>query len=269
MQRTGALYPVNWLRNLVIRNATTEYIFTVDADFVPSQNLMSSLLTKLKQLHRKHLDKNHAVIVPAFEQFSNVAKLPEAKRDVIILVDVIGDMDVFHRRWHPDGHRIWKYDVWKESKNSYKLDKETVCSEPEPYIAVRKAVSPYFPEILLERGRNRVAYHFEMCVRDFQFVVLADAFLVHKAHAESTKARLRVDRCVMNAWNVYRDNLGLVYNKTHLYKTSAITGLIYDICYILLTILIEFLWLLLLETPLLCYVVIRKYWSAAPLFVTR
>ena len=43
VERTHRLYPVNWLRNLVIQNASTEYILVVDADFIPSTNLIDEL----------------------------------------------------------------------------------------------------------------------------------------------------------------------------------------------------------------------------------
>ena len=256
VQRTGVLYPVNWLRNLIIRNASTEYIVVIDADFLPSANLMSSLLAKFKDLRTQNLDSNHAIIIPAFEQFSDIGDMTNSKDDVI-KYEYTGDMDVFHRKWHPDGHRIWKYDVWKESKSSYILPKETLCSEPEPYIAVRTSQSPLFPEILLERGKNKVAYHFEMCISDFRFVVLHDAFLVHKPHAESFKAGLRVDRCVTDAWSVYRTHLARVHGKSDAYK-PRVPGFVYNLLYVLLCVLVELLWLLLLTMPLLCLIIVRK-----------
>ena len=256
VQRSGQLYPVNWLRNLVIRNASTEYILMNDADFIPSKNLMSSLQKHFSQLRSAGLDETHAVIVPAFEMLTYTANFPANKRDVIAQ-EGQGQLDVFHRKWHPAGHRIWQYDKWKMTNSSYKLPKERVCSEPEPYVAVKTSISPYFPEVLLERGKNKVAYHFELCIKDFQFVVLADGFLVHKMHAQSAQAGTRVDRCVVEAWAHYRTHLAREQGKSSLYK-SSIPPFLFNVLYVLLCILLEVPWLLLLGSPLLMFIGSRK-----------
>lgn len=256
--RTGHLYPVNWLRNLLILKAQTEYILSIDADFLPNKNLLSDILKEFAKIESTNSGQKTAVIVPAFEIFSNDVTFPATKRDVTLL-EGQGHVDVFHRKWHPDGHRIWLYNTWKNARDSYSLRKESICSEPEPYIAVRRSQSPYFPETLLERGKNKVAYHFEMCIADFRFVVLADGFLVHKPHTEASKASARVDRCVTQAWSQYQTHLAHAHKKTALYR-SNVPGFIYNILYILLCLVIELLWFVWLLAPFLAFITGRRCW---------
>ena len=209
------------------------------------------------KLQTNKVDAKQALIVPAFETFdSDISHLPDSKKKLLEL-ERQGHVDVFHRKWHPDGHRIWQFDKWKHSKHAFMLPKEDRCSEPEPYIAVRKADSPFFPETLLERGKNKVAYHFEMCVRDYRFTVIPNGFLIHKPHAESKKANLNVDWCVIDAWRVYRTHVAHVADKAHLYK-HVLPAFVRNMGFILLCVLCECLWFLWIQMPLILYFIVRK-----------
>jgi hypothetical protein len=62
---TMTLYPVNTLRNVVVDEAPTNWVFPLDIDFVPSATLYSSLLADL--LPRFDLVNRAVFVVPHFE----------------------------------------------------------------------------------------------------------------------------------------------------------------------------------------------------------
>ena len=215
----GELYPVNWLRNLVIKNSSTEYIFMVDGDFVPSINLQETLIKQFKDLvNRRIVDT--LLIVPAFEIIdSKVKRLPGTKKDLLKLLDK-NSADVFHRKQYPDGHSLWKFDKWRNMKQRYFLYHMKKCSEKsEPYIAMKRAQSPFLPEILLERRKNKIAYFFELCNAGKRFAVIPNEFVVHKMHKPSSQGS-KVTMCVDDAWQVFKDHIAKVHKKTAQFKTT-------------------------------------------------
>ena len=216
----GELYPVNWLRNLVIRNTTSDYVFMIDGDFVPSIDLERQLKLKFQKLAQEKND-NTLVLVPAFEVLDDqVNFIPRDKKQLLELISN-GQADVFHRSHYPDGHSLWKFDKWRSTEKSYLLYHVKACSEKaEPYIALKRSQSPYLPEILLERGRNKVAYYFELCNAGKRFEVLAHEFIIHKLHSSTLAQLNKVSICVFDAWEVFRAYISKKYKKTHIYQQS-------------------------------------------------
>ena len=218
----GQLYPVNWLRNLVIQNSTTEYIFMIDGDFVPSPNLEETMRNHFKHFQATDTDNTNAIIVPAFEITDpDVHTLPSNRDELLQLISE-DKADVFHRSNYPDGHRIWKFDRWRYEANSYFLRKRKACTDKsEPYIAIKRTESPLLPETLLERRKNKIAYFFELCNADKRFAVLANEFVIHKLHPQSL-SNDKVKLCVDDAWDVYRDFVIHKYGKYGFYQVSLL-----------------------------------------------
>ncbi|KAK2167970.1 hypothetical protein NP493_1248g02011 [Ridgeia piscesae] len=64
---SGSYYPVNFLRNVALKNAFTKYVFTTDIDFMPSPDLHGKLEHYLKHGTGFNAERR-VLIVPAFEQ---------------------------------------------------------------------------------------------------------------------------------------------------------------------------------------------------------
>ncbi|ETO17521.1 hypothetical protein RFI_19800, partial [Reticulomyxa filosa] len=65
----GVMYPVNTLRNLALRYARTEFVFLLDADFVPSFDAHDTIIRR-HYSYFHHMITSHqqyALIVPAWE----------------------------------------------------------------------------------------------------------------------------------------------------------------------------------------------------------
>ena len=209
VQKVGLLYPVNWLRNIAIQRAHSKYIFVSDGDFVPSVNLHGRLLSHLGDLERNGETKT-VLLVPAFEMLINDMEIPESRDDIIQQLN-IGLVDGFHRGAFEIAHNSTNYKKWMKAKEPYMLPRETPCNDHfEPYLIMERARSPYFPETLLERRKNKIAYQYELCTNGFDYKVIDDGFLVHKHHPESMRALTKVEACVEVAWDVFKQ-----YVQTH------------------------------------------------------
>lgn len=60
----GSPYPINMLRNLAIKSATTKYVMMLDADFQPCPDMESELHV---HLHKSKYGPKDALVIPAFE----------------------------------------------------------------------------------------------------------------------------------------------------------------------------------------------------------
>jgi glycosyltransferase-like protein LARGE len=63
--KEGEFYPVNFLRNLALDHATTEYVFLSDVDFLPSLDIARTLQTSITNLDLDN--QKRVLVVPAFE----------------------------------------------------------------------------------------------------------------------------------------------------------------------------------------------------------
>ena len=212
----GELYPVNWLRNLVIQNSSSEYVFMIDSDFVPSAKLESELQRHFRRAKVPEAsDSQYPVfIVPAFEILDPAVKrLPRDKEELMLLIES-EQADVFHRRLFAPAHDVWQFESWRLLENNYDLANTGVCSpKAEPYMALLRRQSPLLPETLLERGKNKAAYYFELCTAGAEFTVLANEFLIHKYHPSTATNLLKVRDCVFASFDVFMDHTMRKYNR--------------------------------------------------------
>ena len=211
---------MNWLRNLALQRATSKYIFVTDGDFVPSLHLYTTLLKHLRRLEQQGKE-NTVVVVPAFELLLSNMKIP-GTRDELLRDYKHGLVDHFHRAAWPGAHNLTNYAKWKTAKAPYVIPQQTPCNDVyEPYIAMNRKRSPYFPETLLERRKNKIAYQYELCMSGFEYMVVHDGFLIHKHHPESMRALNKVEKCVEIAWEVFKTYLKTTPPQDY-YRTAGI-----------------------------------------------
>ena len=203
VEKAGRLYPVNWLRNLGLVHAASKYVFVVDGDFVSSRNLhlkLSKYMQKVESLGRGTV----ALLVPAFEMLQPRAFVPQTRADLLKAYS-IGEVDGFHMSSFPLAHNLTDYEKWRKSDRAYFLPQTQQCDDHfEPYLVIHRAKSPWFPETLLERRKNKIAYRYELCTRGYQFIVVHDGFIVHKHHSRDMGAMSKTDKCADAAWDVFK-----------------------------------------------------------------
>lgn len=192
-------YPNNLLRNLAINYAQTPYIFLIDIDMVPSENLrrqfqsfMSTnpLSTDPRDLTTSAKDKPRqptgfvpplaAYVVPTFELQADTP-VPRTKADLLDLW-LKGLVRPFYWDVCQKCQRPTNYDRWRAlgKGGALRIGYSVQREDPwEPFYIARTSV-PLYDERFKQYGFNRISQICEMYVAGFSFHVLDNAFLVHK-----------------------------------------------------------------------------------------
>jgi len=193
--KEGDYYPVNFLRNLALDQATTEFVFLSDVDFLPSLGMAQSLQSSITNLDiHSH---NRVLVVPAFEtQRYKSASFPGTKADLVKKLD-LGEIFTFRFHDWPAGHSATNFVKWRTSTTPYSIK---VTKDFEPYIVGKKSMVRYDTRFL-GFGWNKVSHILSLAAEGQEFIVLPDVFIIHQPHTPSMEiGRYRTSR-------VYRDCL--------------------------------------------------------------
>ena len=227
---SGQLYPINFMRNVALDNAQTEFVFLVDVDFIPDIGLFEHIKDDIKSLSMS--TSRRALVVPAFESKQKDFVFP-ASKDELLLMMQNNMISTFHYQHWPKGQEATNYDKWAKTSESY-----TVEWEPsyEPFIIVRKDV-PKFDRRFVGYGWDKVSHIMEMAASGYEFIVLPNHFIIHLPHEQSTDSQLfRNCQQFQSCFQLERNNflsdlkqryssdnkvLKKYYSKTHTSKASS------------------------------------------------
>ncbi|KAI3634763.1 hypothetical protein MIR68_007144 [Amoeboaphelidium protococcarum] len=217
VQKQSHPYPINYLRNLAAKYAPSDLIFISDADFMLSDQLYQHL-THYK--HASHIRSgslnNHVYVVHAFEY----VRQPTCLKDVTERSNRTTDMDWLFAtnkcQWsmmHLDkeqlrqmndqlivtpfhvkgkGHRATNTARWWNATSPYYIQWEEWY---EPYLILRKSqVKDFvmFDERFVDRGRNKLMLALQLHVRGFRYVVLPEAFIIHRYESKEQEQGTRL-----------------------------------------------------------------------------
>eukprot|EP00092_Neocalanus_flemingeri_P000772 GFUD01000821.1.p1 GENE.GFUD01000821.1~~GFUD01000821.1.p1 ORF type:complete len:719 (-),score=183.27 GFUD01000821.1:221-2377(-) len=172
-------YPVNFLRNLALDHAVTEYVFLSDVDFLPSLDMARTLQTSITNLLLNQPQR--VLIVPAFEsQRYKAAHFPDTKAELVKKLD-LGEMFTFRFHDWPAGHAATNFVKWRTSTTPYTVGWKR---DFEPYIVGRKGMVRYDTRFL-GFGWNKVSHIMALYAEKYEFVVLPDVFIIHQPHSPS------------------------------------------------------------------------------------
>jgi len=179
--KEGDFYPINYLRNVALKFAKTEYVFLSDIDFVPGTDAYTMLKKASAHLLTTKQNKR-ALVVPAFEtQRYRLDEFPRSKAEVIRLLDE-GTLFTFRYHEWTRGHDATNYGKWRTATTPYKAQWE---ADFEPYIVLPKSLVPAYDLRFVGFGWNKVSHIMELAFRGTEFVVLPNVFIVHIPHAPS------------------------------------------------------------------------------------
>jgi hypothetical protein len=180
---SGQIYPINFMRNVALDNAQTEFVFLVDVDFIPNIGLFERIADNMKALSMSR--SRRALVVPAFESKQKDFVFP-ASKDELLLMMQNNMISIFHYECWPKGQEATNYDKWAKTSEPY-----TVEWEPsyEPFIIVRKDV-PKFDRRFVGYGWDKVSHIMEMAASDYEFIILPFDFIIHLPHEKSTDDQL-------------------------------------------------------------------------------
>jgi len=182
------LYPINHLRNLALDNASSELVFLLDVDFVPSLNMHEMLINNDMYKDALNVSKkaNLALVIPAFEINTNDTSIvahPRTKADIMNMVS-LNNASPFHVERFAFGHRNTNYNYWYKSNEIYGIEYELMY---EPYIIIKRQGLRKYDERYRGYGMNKIVHIAGLAMKDnIKFAVLPNIFVSASEHKKST-----------------------------------------------------------------------------------
>ena len=207
----GSFYPVNYLRNVAVENAQTQYVFLCDIDFLPYVHLYGYLQEAARVLGTP----TRAFIVPAFETHLYNFDFPPNKTSLIKMLESQFLHTFRHHEW-PKGHAPTNYDHWITASIPYHVHWEP---DFEPYVMVSISKTlPKYDTRFVGFGWNKVSHIMELEMAGYDFVVLPNAFIVHMPHGPSLdisnfRSSSRYRDCLQVLKKEFQDELIRKYKK--------------------------------------------------------
>ncbi|CAG8552450.1 11385_t:CDS:2 [Racocetra persica] len=172
-------YPINKLRNIGIKTAPTDYIFVMDADFVPTSQLYHIATSTLIPLLLQSPYPT-AFVVPCVALLETYrGKFPNTIPELQSLfrqgIAYITDPNVGHG---PTGTNIFLAHQLYTTLPYYEVCYE---SQWEPYYIISKN-APLYDERFRNQGGDKQQHAFSLNALGYRFFVLKEHFIYHKDH---------------------------------------------------------------------------------------
>nr|XP_006818881.1 PREDICTED: uncharacterized protein LOC102804782 [Saccoglossus kowalevskii] len=129
------VYPINYLRNLAIKNSRTSYMLLLDADFIPSSKLRDKFTAHIKTWNNDQT----AFIVPAFEFMEGLEELPHIPET----------KDELHSQIFGNVPNVLPFHI-------------LYCSAHLPYRGIKTDRTPMYDERFTGYGMNKVTHTMEL-----------------------------------------------------------------------------------------------------------
>ena len=185
--RIGPSYPINPLRELGHKFASTPYVFYGDIDFVSSPDMYRVMRRNLREIGG--LNKT-AVVIPAFETDEKNFSYPRSKAEMVELMKV-DTVRQFYFKGFPPGHKQTDYKKWTTATEPYYISWAYLF---EPYTLLPTSSIP-FDIRFVARFRNKVCHNAELHMAGYRFLVLSDAFIIHLPHEKNKQNMDALNKC--------------------------------------------------------------------------
>ncbi|XP_052123312.1 beta-1,4-glucuronyltransferase 1 [Frankliniella occidentalis] len=188
----GLLYPVNVGRNIAREAAATHYLLASDIELYPSPGVIPDFLEMIRRQDKPLARPNPKVFpLPIFELEAG-AVLPPNKKDLVTMLKN-GTAIPFHKKVCPGCHNVPKSKEWMLAPESsglhvFHIGKRLgyfVHWEP---IFIGTHRDPLYDERLSWEGKSdKMTQGYALCVLNYDFQILDNAFLVHKPGIKTLK----------------------------------------------------------------------------------
>ncbi|KAF7285370.1 hypothetical protein GWI33_010770 [Rhynchophorus ferrugineus] len=190
------LYPINVARNIAKLAARTYFVFPSDIELYPTRNFIEQFLVFVKEnMNLFGANTRNAFVLPIFEVLEN-QDVPENKTMLKIMLKNKTAI-LFHQRMCAVCHKVIDGDKWILQNETKKLEIFSVGKRQGQYMVwepffVCTQNEPLWDERLTWEGqRNKMIQAYTMCIMDYNFYVLNNAFLIHKPGIKKEKVQLK------------------------------------------------------------------------------
>ncbi|KAK9875872.1 hypothetical protein WA026_009659 [Henosepilachna vigintioctopunctata] len=174
-------YPINVGRNAAREAASTYYVMVTDIELIPSKHLAMKFMQFVKGFRNN--ETPFVFVVPIFE-INNGYKVPQNKEQLQQSVKE-GVAVYFHRYVCPHCQKFPGIDVWLDTPNSDSIRPFLTVKREYPFhrwepIFIGTKQDPVYDEALSWEGlQDKMTQMLQMCLLNYNFVILDGAFLVH------------------------------------------------------------------------------------------
>ncbi|KAH1019562.1 hypothetical protein HUJ04_009375 [Dendroctonus ponderosae] len=174
-------YPINVVRNAARTSALTKYILLSDSELIPSKGLASGFL---QMVHRVNRTITKEVFhVPIFEVAEGTV-VPEDKSSLVQLIQTKQAV-YFHQTTCEHCQKFPNIDQWISSASFNEVKPFQTVKRHDPFhrwepIFIGTNLEPLYSEQLSWEGlQDKMAQSLEMCLEDYSYTTLDNAFLCH------------------------------------------------------------------------------------------
>ncbi|XP_017763130.1 PREDICTED: beta-1,4-glucuronyltransferase 1 isoform X2 [Eufriesea mexicana] len=180
------LYPVNIGRNIARESAPTFYIFASDIELYPNPNLPAKFLEMIRRRDQPALYKpNPKVFVLSIFEVDEKSQPPNNKTHLVQMLKA-GTAIPFHKKLCSGCHNVPRSKEWQETPETedlhvFHVGKRTGSFVHWEPIFIGTNNDPLYDERLSWEGKSdKMTQGYALCVLDYDFLILDNAFLVHR-----------------------------------------------------------------------------------------
>ncbi|KAL1131719.1 hypothetical protein AAG570_011332, partial [Ranatra chinensis] len=186
------LYPVNIGRNIARETAVTHYVLASDIELYPSPGVIEDFLEMVRRQDPPLRHNKPKVFPLSIFELEAKMNLPADKTELVAMLKN-GSAIPFHKKVCPGCHNVPHSKEWLQANSSHGLrvfhiGKRTgyfVHWEP---IYIGTHSDPLYDERLSWEGKSdKMTQGYALCVLDYEFQILDNAFLVHKPGIKTLK----------------------------------------------------------------------------------
>ncbi|CAG9783138.1 unnamed protein product [Diatraea saccharalis] len=203
MQKKNLLYPINVARNVARDSALTHFVLPSDIELYPSPFLVPRFLNMIAR-NAKPLNSTKPRVFPIsiFEVDAKV-NVPSTKTELQKMLTNKTAIP-FHKFVCPDCHNIPERQQWINAKETNQMDVFHVGKRRGKFvhwepIFIGTHQDPHYDDRLSWQGKkDKMTQGYILCVKDYDFMILNNAFLIHKPGIKHYVKNPKRDHIVAN-----------------------------------------------------------------------
>ncbi|XP_026484405.2 beta-1,4-glucuronyltransferase 1 [Vanessa tameamea] len=186
MKAKSLLYPVNVARNIAREAAVTHFILPSDIELYPSPNLVPRFLNMIARNAKPLSTSTRPRVFPiSIFEVGAKAQVPSTKNELQGMLTNKTAIP-FHKFVCPNCHNIPQGQQWMTAPETNQMDVFHVGKRRGKFvhwepIFIGTHQDPYYDERLSWEGKkDKMTQGYILCVKDYDFMILNNAFLIHK-----------------------------------------------------------------------------------------